>query len=80
MYPTMIVSTNRFELDRCVLHCVLPSNALWGGVLLYDVLRAIGVTDDMLDANKLEHAQFLGTRLFFGTFAVINFVCNTSSP
>jgi hypothetical protein len=55
-----------------------PSNALWGGVLLYDVLRAVGVTDDMLDANKLEHAQFLGTRLLFGTFAFFDFVCNIS--
>jgi hypothetical protein len=30
------------------------------GALLYDVLKAAGITDEVLDANKLEHVQFLG--------------------
>ncbi len=36
------------------------SNAVWGGALLYDVLRACGVTEDELEKRQIEHAQFLG--------------------
>ena len=36
------------------------SNAVWGGALLYDVLRACGVSEDELEKRQIEHAQFLG--------------------